>query len=306
LQCIAAIAAIALASGCGGGETSDSASGTTVTVVVTETVERAPSTAQQARARAAARKEAAERAAAEAARKREEARQRAERGRAKNKQRQQELVAAGYKVAIDGVWGPQSEGAWQDYKLRLSPTYVEEWAADVVALIDDLLAASEVIWRSTQAIELGATYSKREFDAALSRLAACASSTASPKPPVGRAEFDDVRSQLDRGCSTYDSAREQIPVALKDEASFSRFHGVQQALTTGDDYVLNARNSVVGWAMGGIRQRLVVPPSSTPSDEDLGSGGDLDCEDVDGPVIIEGDDPHGLDGDGDGIGSEAG
>lgn len=31
---------------------------------------------------------------------------------------------------------------------------------------------------------------------------------------------------------------------------------------------------------------------------------DLDCADVDGPVYVIGDDPHGLDGDGDGVGCE--
>lgn len=32
---------------------------------------------------------------------------------------------------------------------------------------------------------------------------------------------------------------------------------------------------------------------------------DLDCADVDGPVRVTGDDPHGLDGDGDGIACES-
>ena len=32
--------------------------------------------------------------------------------------------------------------------------------------------------------------------------------------------------------------------------------------------------------------------------------GDLDCEDINGPVVVGGSDPHGFDGDGDGIGCE--
>jgi hypothetical protein len=33
---------------------------------------------------------------------------------------------------------------------------------------------------------------------------------------------------------------------------------------------------------------------------------DVDCSDVDGPIQVTGDDPHGLDRDGDGVGCEAG
>lgn len=33
----------------------------------------------------------------------------------KIRQRQQELVKAGYKIAVDGDWGPQSKQAWQNY-----------------------------------------------------------------------------------------------------------------------------------------------------------------------------------------------
>lgn len=37
-----------------------------------------------------------------------------------------------------------------------------------------------------------------------------------------------------------------------------------------------------------------------------GSGRDLDCSDFSGPVVIhDGNDPNGLDGDGDGVGCEA-
>jgi hypothetical protein len=32
---------------------------------------------------------------------------------------------------------------------------------------------------------------------------------------------------------------------------------------------------------------------------------DLDCADIDGPVIVVGRDPHGFDGDGDGVGCES-
>ena len=34
------------------------------------------------------------------------------------------------------------------------------------------------------------------------------------------------------------------------------------------------------------------------------SDDDLDCADIDGPVYVVGDDPHGFDGDGDGVGCE--
>ena len=38
----------------------------------------------------------------------------------------------------------------------------------------------------------------------------------------------------------------------------------------------------------------------------MSGGGDLDCSDFDGPVVIvDGYDPHGLDGDNDGIGCES-
>ena len=36
------------------------------------------------------------------------------------------------------------------------------------------------------------------------------------------------------------------------------------------------------------------------------NGVDLDCADVDGPVKVDGPDPHGLDADEDGVGCEAG
>jgi hypothetical protein len=49
----------------------------------------------------------------------------------------------------------------------------------------------------------------------------------------------------------------------------------------------------------------VAPPPSLYSPPS--SGGDLDCADVGGPFAIDPtDDPHGLDGDGDGIACEAG
>jgi hypothetical protein len=34
------------------------------------------------------------------------------------KKRQQELIKGGYKVVADGIWGSQSEKAWQIYQLK--------------------------------------------------------------------------------------------------------------------------------------------------------------------------------------------
>jgi hypothetical protein len=43
--------------------------------------------------------------------------------------------------------------------------------------------------------------------------------------------------------------------------------------------------------------------SYTDDYPDAGSG-DIDCDQVDGPVAVDGSDPYGLDRDGDGIGCE--
>lgn len=53
-------------------------------------------------------------------------------------------------------------------------------------------------------------------------------------------------------------------------------------------------------------------PAPVPATDDDGpglipgpaSGGDVDCDQVSGPVLITGDDPNGLDADNDGIGCE--
>src|SRR5688572_24924144 len=55
-------------------------------------------------------------------------------------------------------------------------------------------------------------------------------------------------------------------------------------------YSPNARDSV----------RAIVPGFLPRS----GIGGDLDCSDIDGPILIGSSDPNGFDGDGDGIGCE--
>ena len=50
---------------------------------------------------------------------------------------------------------------------------------------------------------------------------------------------------------------------------------------------------------------VTVSPSAGTGDIAVNrTFGDLDCEDINGPVIIRGSDPHGFDGDGDGIGCE--
>lgn len=36
--------------------------------------------------------------------------------------RQQELRAAGYNVAVDGIWGPESKAAWEEYQAKKGPT----------------------------------------------------------------------------------------------------------------------------------------------------------------------------------------
>src|SRR5690606_34896071 len=36
------------------------------------------------------------------------------------KKRQQELIKAGYKLIDDGIWGDQSEKAWQEYQSKKS------------------------------------------------------------------------------------------------------------------------------------------------------------------------------------------
>ena len=42
--------------------------------------------------------------------------------------KQQELVNAGYNIAVDGIWGPQSQAAWEDYQAALNPDY-SDWDA---------------------------------------------------------------------------------------------------------------------------------------------------------------------------------
>ena len=42
--------------------------------------------------------------------------------------KQQELVNAGYEIAVDGIWGPQSKAAWEDYQVALNPDY-SDWDA---------------------------------------------------------------------------------------------------------------------------------------------------------------------------------
>ncbi len=36
------------------------------------------------------------------------------------RQRKQELIKAGYKLTDDGIWGEQSEKAWQEYLVKKS------------------------------------------------------------------------------------------------------------------------------------------------------------------------------------------
>ena len=37
--------------------------------------------------------------------------------------KQQTLIDAGYNIAKDGIWGPQSQAAWEDYQKKTNPTY---------------------------------------------------------------------------------------------------------------------------------------------------------------------------------------
>ena len=38
-------------------------------------------------------------------------------------EKQRQLVAAGYNIAVDGIWGSQSKAAWEDYQKKTNPTY---------------------------------------------------------------------------------------------------------------------------------------------------------------------------------------
>lgn len=44
--------------------------------------------------------------------------------------RQRELVAAGYDVTVDGIWGNQSKKAWEEYKKATNPTIKESIVTD--------------------------------------------------------------------------------------------------------------------------------------------------------------------------------
>ena len=37
--------------------------------------------------------------------------------------KQQQLIDAGYNIAKDGIWGPKSQAAWEDYQKKTNPTY---------------------------------------------------------------------------------------------------------------------------------------------------------------------------------------
>lgn len=52
-------------------------------------------------------------------------------------------------------------------------------------------------------------------------------------------------------------------------------------------------------------ETILPPPPTQPLGLASRRGGDLDCPDIGHPVQITGSDPHGLDGDGDGIGCDA-
>ncbi len=67
-----------------------------------------------------------------------------------------------------------------------------------------------------------------------------------------------------------------------------------------------------GASLNELRQKAAPTPTPPPSNCDPNYRGacvpnvpyDLDCADIDGPVYVVGRDPHGFDGDGDGVGCE--
>lgn len=62
---------------------------------------------------------------------------------------------------------------------------------------------------------------------------------------------------------------------------------------------MRARRALAAFALA-----IVVVGGCGPGDYPSYEGGDLDCSDIDGPVRVDGPDPHGLDRDNDGIGCE--
>ena len=56
--------------------------------------------------------------------------------------RQRELVAAGYDVTVDGIWGSQSKKAWEDYKKGKEPAIKEAIVTDTE--IDDNTVSPEM------------------------------------------------------------------------------------------------------------------------------------------------------------------
>lgn len=216
--------------------------------------------------------------------------------------RQRELVNAGYSIAVDGEWGSQSRSAWADYVQRKSPLFASAWVKQLRADMSGVLNASETLDRILLSLDLSGTYSRSEYTSAVNVLSRCIPTDRNTVPIGGDSAYGSLLELAGRACAAYASALEQLEQAATSE-EYGRFFGVQQALTHGDTQLgqLAIELTVVGAGTTGAP----TGGYGFADDGDFG-GGDLDCADVDGPVIITDDDPHGLDGDGDGIGCESG
>ncbi len=294
-----------LAAGCGGTSEAQPASDASVESTATPlaaaptTAERAAKARKIAKARARYLKELAARKAAETKAKAEAARQLA-------LTRQKELASYGYRIAIDGDWGPRSKGAWAEYQLRKGESYASSWGADAIVVISGLTNGSETLDRILNSLAFTDTYSETEFTSAVSALRNCQVSLFGSQPPL-REGYEAVLQLAAQGCDAYQSALDQLPQAMGSD-DYVPFSGVQAALRQGDarfasvGYELDRAVGVLGLS-GGSSAPAPTPDYNAPAPESS-YGGDLDCVDFDGPIDVSGGDPHGLDGDGDGIGCE--
>ena len=148
--------------------------------------------------------------------------------------------------------------------------------------------------------------------------------TRGPTQHDGHAPADRVSHQPTSGAAAASSLAAPVssmprePTVTPAQRSPSPAVGAAGAARSVGLFVLRCLGALlfVGWlALGALDSCVVVDRSgdapSTPvadSDTDCGPnewcGYDLDCSHVGGPVAIYGSDPHGLDGDGDGIGCE--
>lgn len=295
------------AMGCGGVESKSAETAPASAAATTENepsaAERAAKVKREAKARAQRLKALAERKAAEAV---AEARQKAAEARAKLEaarklavKRQRELVGYGYELVVDGDWGPRSQEAWADLLARKKPAYSASWETSMISLVSELTNASETLGRIIDSLAFGQSYSKSELEGVQATLASCEASVGSYRPPLQG--YDSTLQLMAQGCAAYTSAVEQLPAALKGDG-YVRFTGVESALRQGD-----ARFRTLSYDLDGVADTDVysAPPSAAPEDEYVPDyGGDLDCADFNGEVDVSGGDPHGLDGDGDGVGCE--